>query len=64
MKVITTIVITQDVNGAFTEQVKRNYERTPVFDGTDAAIRKHLQCLIPILKDEDIDVGFRLEEEE
>lgn len=64
MKVVTTIVITQEVDKGFEEQVKRNFERTPVFGGTDVGIRKHLQRLIPALTDEDIHVDFSLQEPE
>lgn len=62
MKVITTIVITQEISKGEEEQVKRNYDRSPMFGGTDVGIRKHIQRLIPVLTDEEIDIKFRIEE--
>lgn len=61
MKVITTITITEEIQPGFKEQVKRNFERTPVFGGTDSGIKKHIQKLIPVLTDENINIEFKLE---
>lgn len=62
MKVITTITITEEVQPVFEEQVRRNFERTPVLGGTDSGIKKHLKELLPTLNDENINIEFRLEE--
>lgn len=62
MKVVTTIVITEEVQPGFEDQVKRNFERVPVCGVTCSGIKKHLQNLIPALTDEKIQIDFRLEE--
>lgn len=63
MKVITTIIITEEVPEAFNEQCKRNFDRTPTFGG-DEHLKDHIKKLIPVLDDRNIEIQYRLEESE
>lgn len=60
MTVTTTITITHNVPANQVNQVKRNFERDPNLDGGDVNLRKHIQKLMPVLRDDEIDINFEM----
>lgn len=64
MKVVMTIVVAEEVQQGWEEQVRRNFNRVPVFGDTGAGIKKHLQKLLPTLTDEHIHIEFDITEDQ
>jgi len=58
--VSTFITITQNIPADQVNQVKRNFERDPNLDGGDVNLRKHIQKLMPVLRDDEIDINFEM----
>lgn len=56
----TYIKISQLVPEEFEAQVKRNFERDPFLDGGDERIKSHIKKLMPVVRDEEIEVDFEM----